>query len=238
MLQAKNCLAEKKRRRVRKLSKLPDRCNDVKELNVLVNTMLELAIADIKEHGVNPLIVETYRAQERQNYLYCQGRTMAECTTKGINSTFAKAYCNPSASKVTWTLNSVHKSRKAIDVIPQRKIDGKMTAIWNSNDTQTKIIIKTMQKYGFESGANWSSSPDSPHFQVKGEFTNVFKQGCNTVYVTKVIQTALNRKLGLNLVIDGQWGDKTTDAVNTWRKTMKWTASSALGATALKELLS
>lgn len=208
-------------------------CKDTTELNVLVQAMLELAIADIKNQGVNPLIVETYRSQERQNYLYCQGRTMAECTAKGINSTFAKAYCNPQANKVTWTLNSVHKSRKAVDIIPQR--DGK--AIWNTRDSQTQIIIKTMQKYGFEAGANWSSSPDSPHFQVKGNFTKVFNQANNTVYITKVLQQALNRKLGLKLTIDGQWGTKTTQAVNDWRKSKKWNENGAIGAIALKELL-
>ncbi|MDE7425850.1 MAG: M15 family metallopeptidase [Lachnospiraceae bacterium] len=25
-----------------------------------------------------------------------------------------------------------------------------------------------MEKYGFEPGAKWKNSPDSPHFQVKG----------------------------------------------------------------------
>lgn len=213
-------------------------CRDTKELNTLVQVLLTLAIDDIKSQGVNPLITETYRSQERQNYLYCQGRTIAECTAKGINSAFAKAYCNPSAGKVTWTLNSVHKSRKAVDIVPQRIVKGKITAIWNATDPQTQIIIKTMQKYGFESGANWKSSPDSPHFQVKGNFTNVFNQANNTEYVAKVIQQAINHKLGLKLTTDGMWGSKTTDAVNAWRKSKKWKESGVIGATALKELLS
>jgi peptidoglycan L-alanyl-D-glutamate endopeptidase CwlK len=213
-------------------------CRDIEELNNLVRVMLELAITDIKAKGVNPLVVETYRPQERQNYLYCQGRIIAECTAKGISSSFSKAYCNPKVGKVTWTLNSVHMNRKAVDVVPQRIIDGKMTAIWNSQDPQTQIIIKTMQKYGFEAGANWSTTPDSPHFQIKGDFTSVFKQGANTTFVTKAIQTALNSKIKAGLSVDGAWGAKTTAAVNDFRLHMcyKNITSGQLGKDALRDL--
>lgn len=216
------------------MSNLTESCRNPMELNGLVKTMLDLAIADIRSQGVNPLIVETYRPQERQNYLYCQGRTITEVITKGININFAKAYCAPNGGKITWTLNSVHKSRKAVDIVPQR--DGK--AIWNTKDKQTQIIIQTMQKYGFEAGANWTSSPDSPHFQVKGEFDNLFTQEYNTIYITKAIQSALNDKLGLKMIVDGLWGAKTTDAINKFRTMNKWQPNGKLGAIALKELLS
>jgi len=206
-------------------------CRDTTKLNPLVDVMLELAIAYMIKQGVNPLVIETLRSQERQNYLYCQGRTIAECMAKGINSTFAKAYCNPSASKVTWTLNSVHVTCKAVDVVPQRLKNKLMLAIWDSNDAQTRIIIKAMMRYGFESGANWSTSPDSPHFQVKGDFENVFDSEHNTIYVTKAIQKALKIK------DDGDWGNKTTDAVNAWRKSKKWKETGSIGAVALKALL-
>lgn len=223
-----------------KVSKVPEQSKDVSALNKLVRVMLELAIADIKSQGVTPLIVETYRPQIRQNYLYCQGRTVAECVTKGINKAFAEAYCNPKAIKVTWTLNSVHKSRKAIDVVPQRIVDGKWKAIWNVNDPQTKIIIKIMQKYGFEAGAKWTTTPDSPHYQVKGTFSNVFSQKYNTIFVTKAVQTALNIKLNINLDVDGKWFGKTTDAVNAFRKSMgyKNIKNGQLGEIALRDLFS
>lgn len=213
-------------------------CRDTKELNVLVARMLELAIEDVKRQGVNPLIVETYRPQERQNYLYCQGRTIEECVAKGIKKSFATKHCNPNAINVTWTLNSVHKSRKAVDVVPQRVVNGKMTAIWNTKDPQTQIIIKAMEKYGFEAGANWATTPDSPHFQVKGEFSNVFTQGLNTVFVTKVIQRALNQKINAGLVVDGKWGAKTTEAVNKFRKSMGYkTANGQIGKDAFRDLV-
>lgn len=222
------------------MSNVATSCRDTAELNKLVKVMLDLAIADIKSQGVNPLIVETYRPQERQNYLYCQGRTIAECTAMGISSSFAKAYCNPKVGKVTWTLNSVHKGRKAVDVVPQRIVSGKMAAIWNTKDPQTQIIIRTMQKYGFEAGANWTTTPDSPHFQVKGDFTNVFKMGCTTPYVTKAIQTALNAKIKAGLSVDGSWGPKTATAVNAFRKYMRYknTTSGQIGKDALRDLFS
>lgn len=219
------------------MNKIPGRCNNIKELNKLVQVMLELAIADIKSQGVNPLIVETYRPQERQNHLYCQGRTIAEATAKGISSSFAKAYCNPKCGKVTWTLDSVHKSRKAVDIIPQRKINGKMTAIWNTQDPQTQIIIRTMQKYGFEAGANWTKTPDSPHFQVKGDFTTVFDSKHNTTFVTKAVQAKLNERPCNSLTVDGSWGPKTIGAVNRFRKCRGYkTALGQIGATAYRDL--
>ncbi|MFV0341865.1 MAG: M15 family metallopeptidase [Anaerocolumna sp.] len=217
---------------------IKETCRDLKELNPLAKVMLELALADIKSQGINPLVVETYRPKERQSYLYCQGRTVAQCTAKGISKTFAEKYCNPKAAQVTWTLNSVHISRKAVDVVPQRIISGKMTAIWNSQDKQTKAIINTMTKYGFEPGANWKNSPDSPHFQVDGNFTTTFYKGHTTQYVTMAVQIALNKKIGAGLATDGLWGDKTTVAVNKFRTLYKWNQNGKLGAIALKKLLS
>lgn len=210
----------------------------MEQLNSLVQVMLELALEDIKSQGINPLVVETYRPADRQRYLYCQGRNVAECTAKGITTSFARAYCNPKANKISWTLNSIHIQRKAVDVVPQRKVKGKMTAIWNCQDKQTKAIINTMAKYGFEPGANWGSNPDSPHFQVKGDFTTTFYQGHTTKFVAMAVQIALNRKIKAGLKLDGDWGAKTTDAVNAWRKSKKWEQNGKIGAVALKELLS
>lgn len=215
-----------------------DRNNRTEELNELVRILFELAIYDIKEQGVKPLILETYRSQQRQNYLYCQGRTVSEVMKKGISKSFAESHCNPKVAKVTWTVNSLHKQRKAVDIVPVRKIDGEWTAIWNAKDKQTLIIINTMQEYGFEAGANWVNNPDSPHFQVNGSFDRVFKQGSNTTYVTKTIQKALNKKAKTKLKVDGLWGPKTTEAVNKFRKQQGYKLiNGQLGAIALKALL-
>ncbi len=222
------------------MNKLPEKCNDLQELNKLVRTMLELALEDIRSQGVNPLVVETYRPQVRQNYLYCLCHTIAQCVEAGINQSFAEAYCPTKiTSYPTKTVNSVHKSRKAVDVVPQRIVKKKMTAIWNINDPQTQIIIKTMQKYGFEAGANWDSFVDSPHFQVKGGFGNVFDAKHTTPYVTRAIQTKLNELKCNNLTVDGKWGPATTEAVNVFRKCQGYkTENGQIGAEAFKALMS
>ena len=158
---------------------IKETCRDLNELNPLVRVALELALIDIRKQGINPLVGETFRPAERQKYLYCQGRTILECIAQGISKTFAAAYTAPKAQKVTWTLDSIHIQRKAVDVVPQRVINGKMTAIWNSQDIETRAIINTMAKYGFEPGANWKTNPDSPHFQVKGDFDTICRTADN-----------------------------------------------------------
>ena len=81
-----------------------DQCRDTKKLNKLVQIMLVAALAEIKAKGVNPLVVETYRTRERQNYLYGQGRTKAQCLAAGVPASYAR----PGMAQVTWTLNSIH----------------------------------------------------------------------------------------------------------------------------------
>lgn len=220
------------------------------DLHPLVKALAELAIEEIKSFGINPLIVETYRSQERQYYLYCKGRSLAQATKGKVPLTKAIKYIAQltkekyKGGQVTWTLNSQHIQKRAIDVIPQRRINGKMTAIWNARDTETRKIIATMSKYGFEAGANWTTNADSPHFQVKLDLAGTFKRGHSTYYVTLAIQKALNkaRSKGLNfgakLKEDGIWGGKTDLAVIEFRKFMKYkTHPASLGKAAIKDLL-
>ena len=197
-----------------------DQCRDIKELNQLCQILLNKAIEEIKDTGINPLVVETYRSQVRQNYLYEQGRT------------------RPGA-KVTQTLSSVHTLRNAVDLIPQRRIDGKMTAIWNANDKETKKIIFFMQKYGFEAGANWSSSPDSPHYQIKGVSKTAKSYSITNTnsFITKMIQKLLNEKNNAGLIVDGKWGSNTTKEVNKFRAKFNWKEDGKVGVETLKKLL-
>ena len=206
---------------------------DIKELNPLVQVMLNSALTKIKLKKINPLIVETYRPIERQFYLYGQGRTVSNCTLVGMPKSYAKKYAR-NGNKVTWTLNSIHCKRCAVDLIPQR--GGK--AIWNSNDKDTKQIVSIMESVGFESGANWSSSPDSPHFQVKGITGNKFSRKNNNKFVTKMIQKQL-RKAGFykDFTIDGIWGNGTDNAIKQWRKSIGLKISKNIDTIALKKLL-
>ena len=210
---------------------------DISELNPLVKAMLEVALEKIHKKGITPLVVETYRPKERQYYLYGKGRTQSVCIGAGMPSSMAKKYANPKATKCTWTLNSIHIKRCAVDLIPQRK----GVAIWNSNDTETKQIISIMKSVGFEAGANWTKSPDSPHFQVEGIFIRgkEFTRSNNNKFVTKVIQSKLAKKgFYAGYEIDGIWGKATDSAIKKWRKAMGWSSSASIGATALKKLLS
>lgn len=210
-------------------------CRDINKLNVLVKVMLEAALNEIKAQGVNPLVVETLRTKERQYMLYGQGRTQAQCRAAGVPT----MYASPSSNKVTWTTDSIHLTGCAVDVVPQRKVNGTMQAIWNTKDKDTQKIIKTMQEYGFEAGANWKTSPDSPHFQVKGiaAKSKTFNKKCTNVFITKMLQKKLNEVIKSKLAIDGVWGKNTDKAVNEFRRMHGWKETEALGEKALKTLL-
>lgn len=173
---------------------------DLKELNPLVEFLARKALEDIKSQGVNPLVVETYRSQARQNKLYAQGRTAP-------------------GNKVTWTRNSKHTSRKAIDIVPQRS--GK--AIWNAKDKDFVIIINTMIAYGFEAGHNWKNNIDSAHFQIDGNFTTSFRKECTTREITKMTQAKVNTK------VDGSWGKDTEASVKTFQQLNGLTADGHVG---------
>ncbi|WP_455716394.1 M15 family metallopeptidase [Anaerosporobacter sp.] len=197
-----------------------DVCRDIKELNPLCQILLNKALEEIKAVGINPLVVETYRSQERQNHLYSQGRTLP-------------------GNKVTWTQISIHTKRNAVDLVPQRNINGRMTAIWNAKDSETKKIIQIMTKYGFEAGANWTTSPDSPHFQIKrvSAFSKTYSSANTNVYITKVIQKELNEKNNAGLMVDGQWGDNTTNAVNKFLRKLDLEDAGKVSVEILKKLI-
>ena len=209
---------------------------DINELNPLVQVMLNAALDKIRKKKITPLVVETYRPKERQYYLYGQGRSVATCVGAGMPKSYAQKYAR-SGNKVTWTLNSIHIQRCAVDLIPQR--NGK--AIWDSKDKDTKQIVSIMESVGFEAGANWSSSPDSQHFQVKGISATGknFSKSNTTKFVTKMIQTQL-KKAGFykDYTVDGDWGKGTDNAIRQWRKSCGWSNVSSIGAKALKKLLS
>ena len=77
------------------------RCSDINELTPLAQTACTLFLKKCEEKRLNVLITETYRSQERQDYLYEQGRTR-------------------SGKIVTWTHNSRHTSRRAWDICKNR----------------------------------------------------------------------------------------------------------------------
>jgi len=216
------------------MNELIERHTDTKQLNDLVQVLLRLALTDIKKAGITAVVYETYRSQARQNYLYCMGRSVNECVSAGIDKTFAMKYCNSQKNECTWTLNSEHSMHKAIDLVP--KINGKLT--WSFTAPEQISIVNVMTSYGFECGTNWKQNRDSCHYQVKGDYNHVFSSKYTTIYITKVIQKALNKKVNTNLIVDGIWGNKTTIAVDKFCKSKGYkTAQGQLNAVALEALL-
>lgn len=118
-------------------------CRDILELNSKARTACNLFLRECKKQGINIFITETYRSQERQNYLYEQGRARA-------------------GNKVTWTKNSRHTSRRAWDIAcspPNRLYD--INIINKAGAIATKL--------GITWGGTWST-PDKPHFEINSNW--------------------------------------------------------------------
>ncbi|EON70791.1 M15 family metallopeptidase [Lysinibacillus sphaericus] len=120
-------------------------CRDLAELLQPAQTACRLLFQECYKAGIrNIFITETYRSQERQKYLYAQGRTRP-------------------GQIVTGTLNSNHKSRLAWDIAvgpPQTLYD--VTTL-----NKAGAIAK---KLGIEWGGTWTNAIDRPHFEVKANW--------------------------------------------------------------------
>ncbi len=116
-------------------------CRDLDQLLPVAQLACRLLFQECYKAGIqNVFITETYRSQERQNYLYAQGRTRP-------------------GQIVTWTLSSNHQSRLAWDIAvgpPQSLYD---VVILNRVGTIAR-------KLGITWGGDWTGSIDRPHFEV------------------------------------------------------------------------
>lgn len=135
-------------------------CRDINELDVDTKLACEIFKEECKKAGLDVVITETYRPQQRQNYLYCQGRTAEQCVKAGIDREFAIRYCDPSAKQVTWTLNSNHKNRRAFDFCKN------VVGHEYDDDLFFKKCAEIAVKIGLEAGYNWTSKQDKPHLQL------------------------------------------------------------------------
>ncbi len=69
-------------------------CRDINELLPVAQKACKLFLEECKKANLDVFITETFRSQERQNYLYEQGRTRP-------------------GDEVTWTTKSNHNGRLA-----------------------------------------------------------------------------------------------------------------------------
>lgn len=122
-------------------------CRDINELRNNAKQACMLLFQECYKAGITDIfITETYRSQQRQNYLYQQGRTRP-------------------GNVVTWTTSSNHTPRLAWDiaVAPPKDLYHK--------ETLNKVGA-IAGKLGIEWGGTWKApNYDAPHFQVSAKWT-------------------------------------------------------------------
>lgn len=123
-------------------------CRDISELTGIAQTACRLLFQECFKAGIKDIfITETYRSQERQAYLYAQGRTRLY-DSKGNK-----------LPVVTWTLDSNHKSRRAWDIAVAPPKD-----LYHI-DTLSKVGA-IARKLGITWGGDWKGNIDRPHFEI------------------------------------------------------------------------
>ncbi|QGG51619.1 M15 family metallopeptidase [Lysinibacillus pakistanensis] len=124
-------------------------CRDIAELLPAAQTACRLLFQECFKAGIkNIFITETYRSQERQKYLYAQGRTRP-------------------GQIVTWTLDSNHKSRLAWDI-----------AVGTPQSLYDVATLNKVGAIAMRLGITWGGQPswvkagavDRPHFEVKSSW--------------------------------------------------------------------
>lgn len=125
-------------------------CRDLSELLPVAQIACRLLFQECYKAGIrNIFITETYRSQERQNYLYAQGRTRP-------------------GSIVTWTLKSNHSSRLAWDI-----------AVGPPNSLYDVNVLNKVGAIARKLNITWGGQPswvaagktDRPHFEVHANWT-------------------------------------------------------------------
>jgi len=117
------------------------------------------------------MVVEGVRTKEQCYINYGKGRTVAQCTAKGVPAQYAQ----PKLAKVTWLnnpLSSKHVTGKAVDLVPY-PVD------WNDLtkfDQVAKAMFAAADELGVSIrwGADWDNDGnyrekgeyDSPHFEL------------------------------------------------------------------------
>ena len=124
-------------------------CKDISELTPNAQKACKMFLTECESQGLKVRITETYRSQERQNYLYEQGRTR-----KG--------------NVVTWTKHSRHTSRRAWDICKNVK---------GQEYSDKKFFAKCgkiAKNLNITWGGTWKQA-DTPHFEIS-ENWNINKE--------------------------------------------------------------
>ena len=105
---------------------------------------VELFLKAVANAGLKILITETWRSQERQEYLYASGRTRP-------------------GNVVTWTMYSKHLIGEAVDIAFLTD-DGKVTYSGN-----WEAVGRLGELQGLVWGGRWPT-PDRPHFEFNHQW--------------------------------------------------------------------
>ena len=105
-------------------------------------------LADLMSQRLYVVVLETWRAKPRQQYLYDLGKSQ--------------------------TMNSKHLKGLAIDIAPVICFDGgKVRSInWDTKNPIWKKIAQVANIYEIAWGGNWKTFPDFVHFEEKSQNDN------------------------------------------------------------------
>ncbi|ONI40752.1 hypothetical protein AN639_11775 [Candidatus Epulonipiscium fishelsonii] len=158
----------------------------IESLTKTAQIACKLFLEECKKQNVYIFITETYRSQERQNYLYGIGRTHS------LNK-----------KKVTWTKKSVHTNKMAWDIAvspPNKLYDTKILEQAGSIAKQLNITW----------GGDWQVV-DSVHFQVNKDWKIPMQSKCiPTQNQCTWGQEEINQAMKLNLTTGERLEDYIT----------------------------
>jgi peptidoglycan L-alanyl-D-glutamate endopeptidase CwlK len=125
----------------------PKRLSDVQLLVPYVAERVIMIIDAMEARGFDPYVYESLRTIDRQRWLYCQGRSQAECRKAGVPAK-CLGWAHPDAKKVTWTLKSKHLVAKAADVISKSRLWGWPEFYDALKQEAAKVGMTTIPKEG------------------------------------------------------------------------------------------
>lgn len=178
----------------------------LKGVSPVIVCLVKIAVSKIKGDFI---IVEGVRTKERQLELFGKGRDIVDLISHMSIDQAAK-YAKPAETRVTWTLNSLHLTGRAVDIAGYK--DNKIK--WERNN----FLINTMSSVGFDCGANWKKNVDTPHYQINLRYPKRYTVSKNntTPHLTYCIQKALTKK-GYPVECDSIFGAETIKAVKEFK---------------------